>query len=138
SFDYRQSNAQVYDPGAIVQTGPGLPKWNWTSLDLRWSGPVAVAQRLRLYLLSPAENLVLALLRAALLIVVLLRLAPWTQRFFPRGWGPPAAAALLVAIGALHGAPARADVPDKATLDELAARLTRKPDCSPDCATSPR
>jgi hypothetical protein len=138
SFDYRQSNSQVYDPTAVVQTGPGLPRWQWTTLDLRWSGPVASAQRLRLYLLSPRENLVLALLRAALLIVVLLRLAPWTQRFFPRGWGPAAAALALLAATAVTGRTARADVPDKATLDELATRLARRPDCSPSCATSPR
>ena len=138
SFDYRQSNSQVYDPTAVVQTGPGLPRWQWTTLDLRWSGPVASAQRLHLYLLSPRINLVLALLRAGLLIVVLLRLAPWTQRFFPRAWGPVAVALALIAGSALPGRSARADVPDKATLDELATRLTRRPDCSPDCATTHR
>ena len=138
SLEYRQSNSQVYDPTAVVQTGPGLPRWRWTTLDLRWSGPVASAQRLHLYLLSPRANLVLALLRAALLLVVLLRLAPWTQRFFPRGWGPVAVALALIAGSASVSRTARADGPDKATLDELAARLTRRPDCSPDCSATPR
>ncbi len=138
SLDYRQSNSQVYDPTAVVQTGPGLPRWQWTTLDLRWSGPVASAQRLHLYLLSPRANLVLALLRAALLLVVLLRLAPWTQRFFPRGWAPAAVALALVGASAFSARVARADVPDKTTLDELATRLTRRPECSPNCATTPR
>jgi hypothetical protein len=138
SLDYRQSNSQVYDPAAVVQTGPGLPRWQWTTLDLRWSGPVASAQRLHLYLLSPRANLVLALLRAALLLVVLLRLAPWTQRFFPRGWAPVAIALTLVGASAFSARLAQADVPDKATLDELTMRLTRRPECSPSCATTPR
>ena len=63
-YDYRQSNSQVYDPNAMVQTGPGLPRWQWSTLALRWSGPVAASQRLHLYLLSPHVNLVLALVRS--------------------------------------------------------------------------
>jgi hypothetical protein len=134
----RQSNSQVYDPSAIVQTGPGLPRWQWTTLDLRWSGPVASTQRLRLYLLSPFANLLLALLRAALVVVVLLRLMPWTQRLWPRGWGTVAVAFAVASPLAFGPRVARADVPDKATLEELAARLTRKPECAPSCATQQR
>ncbi len=134
---YRQSNAQVYDPTAIVQTGPGLPAWRWRTIDLRWSGPVAASQRLHMILLSPAENCWLALLRAALLLLVLLRVAPWTGRLLPRRWIAPAAA-LVLAAAVLAPRAARADVPDKATLDELTKRLTRRPSCSPDCATVER
>jgi hypothetical protein len=136
--DYRQSNSQVYDPTAVVQTGPGLPHWQWTTLDLRWSGPVASTQRLHLYLLSPFVNLVLALIRAALLVIVLLRLMPWTQRLFPRGWAPAAVAFVLLGAGLASSRAAFADIPDKATLDELATRLTRRPACTPDCASLPR
>jgi hypothetical protein len=134
TLDYRQSNAQVYDPTAIVQTGPGLPRWQWTTLELRWSGPVASAQRLHLYLLSPRANLFLALARAALLVVLVLRLLAWKARRLSRGWAPLATALAVV----LAPAAARADIPDAATLDELAARLTRKPDCTPTCASSGR
>jgi hypothetical protein len=145
ALDYRQSNSQVYDPTAVVQTGPGLPHWQWTTLDLRWSGPVASTQRLHLYLLSPLVNLVLALLRAALLVIVLLRMMPWTHGLFPRlfrrGWAAAAVLPLVAALigtGLLSPRAAFADVPDKATLDELATRLTRRPDCTPDCASLSR
>jgi hypothetical protein len=132
--DLRQSNAQVYDPAAIVQTGPGLPQWQWSRLELRWSGPVAQNQRLRLFLLSPRVNLVLALARAVLLALVVLRLLPWTQRLVARGW---LAAGLVAALTALPGR-AQADIPDAETLHELAARLTRGAPCTPECATSSR
>ncbi|HEY8088628.1 MAG TPA: hypothetical protein VIF09_12305, partial [Polyangiaceae bacterium] len=136
-WDYRQSNAQVYDPAAIVQTGPGLPRWSWKSFALRWSGPVTAAQRLHLYLLSPGVNLLLALLRTALLVVLLIRLLPWAHRILPRGWAPGAAAAIAFAL-LLAPHAARADVPSKEMLEELQSRLLRKPECLPSCASSGR
>src|SRR5262249_23488079 len=45
------------DPHSVVQTGPGLPGWVWTAVSLEWSGPVDRDQRLHLFLLSPAVNL---------------------------------------------------------------------------------
>jgi len=138
-----QSNSQVYDPTAIVQTGPGLPRWRWTTLDLKWSGPVAATQRLHLYLVSPASNLVLALLRAALLLLVVLRVFPYGARILPRWFGTPPGATLtalllLGALTALTPHTAHAEIPDKATLDDLKARLLRTPPCSPTCASSER
>jgi hypothetical protein len=137
-----QSNGTTYDPAAIVQTGPGLPRWRWTTLDVKWSGPVAARQRLHLYLLSPGGNLALAFLRAALLIVVVLRVFPYGAKMLPRILGSRGEAALaLVVFGALAGyAPrvADAEVPDKATLDELRARLLRPASCSSTCASSGR
>ena len=136
--DYRQSNAEVYDPASIVQTGPGLPRWTWSTLELRWSGPVTAGQRLHLVLLSPVENLILALVRAALLVLLLVRLLPWTQRIFPRAWGPAAAAmAAALVVLAPHSAQAQA-VPSKELLDDLQARLLRKAECLPSCASSGR
>jgi hypothetical protein len=132
-YSYRQSNRQAYDPNVVVQTGPGLPHWRWTTLALRWSGPVAASQRLQLFLLSPAANLFLALLRAALLVVVILRLLPWTHRLVARGW-----LVALVALLLAWPATVRADLPSPELLHDLAQRLTRKPGCIPDCATSGR
>ena len=48
------------DPDAVVQTGPGLPRWGWQSVTLAFSGPVQKDQRIELVLLSPAANLALA------------------------------------------------------------------------------
>jgi hypothetical protein len=134
SASYRQSNAQVYDPSSIVQTGPGLPRWRWTTLALRWTGPVAATQRLRLYLLSPAVNLVLALARAALLLLVVLRVVPRTGSLLPKWW-PAAAAAIALSMAP---ASAHADLPSADVLKELRERLLRRPDCVPTCAASGR
>ena len=143
TYGQEQANAQVYDPAAIVQTGPGLPRWDWQSLPLRWSGPVAAGQRLHLYVLSPGENLVLAFLRAALLVLVLARVVPWTARFFPSGWGPPgwgpgAVAIVGAVLVTLAPHAARADTPSTEILNELRARLVREPECLPSCASSAR
>lgn len=151
--EYAQFNTETYDPNAVVQTGPGLPRWRWSTLPLTWSGPVSAAQRLRLWLLPPGVNFALAFVRLVLVALVLLRMIPATSRFWPKGWGPPpappapsgsgaagAAAAAAVAVLAILAVPAlaRADVPDKATLDELRARLLAKPECEPTCAASGR
>jgi hypothetical protein len=133
-LDYRKSNAQVYDPTAAVQTGPGLPRWEWTRVSLGWSGPVTASQRLHLYLLSPRENLALALVRAILLIAVLVRMMPWKLRI---GSGAKAAPIIALALTLLPTA-ARADVPTQSTLDDLRDRLTQRPTCSPSCAASSR
>jgi hypothetical protein len=134
---YRQFNAEVYDPSAMVQTGPGLPKWQWSTTTVRFSGPVERSQRLHLYLLPPGTNLVLALVRAALLALLFLRLLPYRGTPLP---GPrPAAlgfAALLLCLFSSQAA--RADVPSPELLDQLRERLLAKPDCAPTCASSSR
>ncbi|HSK81093.1 MAG TPA: hypothetical protein VLQ45_31860, partial [Thermoanaerobaculia bacterium] len=140
------------DPRAVVTTGPGLPEWEWTKVDLRWNGPVESSQRVRFFLLSPAAGFVLTFVRAALLVLlVLLTLElpgvrlPWRKL--------PAAAALLLAallLGVPAGAraaeapaaeaPATAQpgAPPPNVLSELVARLTSPPACFPYCASSPR
>jgi hypothetical protein len=136
-------NAQTYDPNAVVQTGPGLPRWSWTSVDLRWSGPVPSTQRMKLFLLSPTTNLVLALARAVLLLLVLVRLTPWIDRHLPPGWrlklpGFAAAAAFALAIVLLPTRAFAQSYPSKELLDDLRDRLTQEPSCMPTCASASR
>jgi hypothetical protein len=59
----------AYDPGIVVQTGPGLPgwSWGWGEATLAFNGPVARDHELRLWLVPPAVNLLLSLARVALL-----------------------------------------------------------------------
>ncbi|MFY9822138.1 MAG: hypothetical protein WAM82_12200, partial [Thermoanaerobaculia bacterium] len=141
---------QEVDPRAVVDTGPGLPDWEWTRVSLRWSGPVEATQRVRFFLLSPLANGLLTLVRAALLVLlVLLTLdlaglrLPWRP-----GSPPPAAAALLLAVllTAVLTGTAGAETPPETTpatppdnvLEQLRQALTEKPDCFPGCAASPR
>jgi len=67
----KKAKSLMYDPEALVQTGPGLPDWQWRSVSFSWSGPVAPDEKLELWLLSPAWNLWLSLGRVALLLLVL-------------------------------------------------------------------
>ena len=75
------------DPQAMIQTGPGLPNWHWQSLALTWNGPVNPAQKIRLVLLSPAMNCILAFLRVGLLTVLLVEFFRRSLRLFPKKIG---------------------------------------------------
>ncbi len=138
---YRQFNANVYDPTSMVQTGPGRPRWSFTRVSLRWSGPVERTQRLHLYLLTPAVNALLAIVRALLTIGLVLLLLPVRPR---RGVGPGGrsvltfTAASLGLCALLLPGVARAEVPSQDVLDKLAERLLAKPSCDPSCASSSR
>ncbi len=133
---YRQYNVEVYDPNAMVQTGPGLPRWRWTTTSIRFSGPVERTQRLHLYLIGPGANLVLALVRALLVAVIFGRLLPKLPRSLRGGPVTTAVAVAFALVGA--AGTARADFPSTEMLDELRTKLQEAPDCLPNCATSPR
>jgi len=136
SANYRQFN-EAYDPNAMVQTGPGLPKWRWSTTSVTFSGPVERTQRLHFYFLSPPINLLLALLRALLLTLLFARLLPFGTARLP-GFGRPAAAlAALFLVFSLAPA-ARAEIPTDPLLERYKQRLLEKPDCAPTCASSSR
>jgi hypothetical protein len=127
------------DPKARITTGPGLPAWQWTSVALRWSGPVERGQTLRLVLIRPFANGVLAFVRVGMLAALLLCVLGMSldgARSFLR----PGAAGVAGLLATLLIAPslARADIPSQELLDELRARLLENPECHPHCAASPR
>ncbi len=74
SYDNSRAQLQQIDPNAVVQTGAGLPDWRWSKWALRWSGPVRRDHQIELFLVSPGWNLLLALLRVALLLALALAL----------------------------------------------------------------
>lgn len=149
-----QLSARRIDPGALTQTGPGLPDWNWRAAELGWSGPIAAEQDFRLWLLPPALTRLLEVLSIVLVAAMLgrcidLRRLPSLPRV--RGGGT-AAVLLVLLLGSAQPHPARADEaaadpvpvpvvppnPPQAILDELRARLLAAPDCAPDCVQAPR
>ncbi|MBA4108834.1 MAG: hypothetical protein C0487_04480 [Leptothrix sp. (in: Bacteria)] len=156
-----EQRPQEQDPGAKVQTGPGLPSWQWNAHRLGWQGPVQQSQSLRLFLLPPAGTVVLRLGGLALLVMALLSLVgktPWwptrrgTQAPAPEQGAvlamllPWVCAAMLVGLqGDARAAEPAAPVsptpvapPASALLDELRGKLTAPPDCMPRCADVPR
>lgn len=133
----------VFDETAKVQTGPGVPAWNWHAHPLSWSGPVSRDQRLDLYLLPPVVNRTLALLRPVL--ILLLAAALLGIGLTRRGGGIRLAGAravlLLPLVGLLAVLPAPAEAqayPSPELLQELRSRLLQPPECAPQCATSSR
>jgi hypothetical protein len=133
----RSFNVQDYDKSAVVQTGPGLPRWSWTQVTLGFSGPVQRAQQLSLWLMPPWLNLLLAFLRVALLCALALRLMDFPGRFWPKFLKPAGAVAAVLVLLVAPGAMA-ADAPSPELLGELRNRLLEKPACTPSCASSPR
>ncbi|HEY3255758.1 MAG TPA: hypothetical protein VGJ91_17490, partial [Polyangiaceae bacterium] len=133
---YRQFN-EAYDPNAMVQTGPGLPKWHWSTTSVTFSGPVERSQRLHFYFLSPPINLLLALVRALLLTLLFARLLPFGTARLP-GFGRPAAALAALALIFLAAPAAHAEIPADSLLEQYKERLLAKPDCAPNCASSSR
>ncbi|MBL8935432.1 MAG: hypothetical protein JNM69_12830 [Archangium sp.] len=129
-----------YDKTVLVQTGPGLPRWNWKEIPIHYSGPVERTQTLSLVLLGPGANLVLAFVRALLFALLVLTVLGFPGSFWPaffkKARGPVAG---LLVLGVLLPTLARADeVPPEAMLNQLKERLLEKPACAPQCASSPR
>ncbi|MGD8701433.1 MAG: hypothetical protein PVH26_03285, partial [Desulfosarcina sp.] len=129
------------DPNALIQTGPGLPAWQWRSMPMRWNGPVDSGQRIHLWLISPAMNLALGLGRVVLLLVAIalfLDLGSWRQKL-PASWmgGLTALIAmglLLIPAPSLQAETTAQRFPPQPLLDELRQRLLEPPACTPHCA----
>jgi len=151
----KQQLVQI-DPNAQVQTGPGLPEWHWSQINLKWNGPVQKDQSIQLYLISPLGNAILGFLRAILLASLtgfLLWVSFGTFRFNLK---PPAKTAIaglflilmlpfsnqdVQASPQNHQQPIQPqvsqtlnDVPETDILEEMKTKLLAAPDCLPNCA----
>jgi hypothetical protein len=135
----RKSAIVEVDRNAVVQTGPGVPRWTWLQVPMRWSGPVQRDQRVHLWLLSPAENVVLGLLRVGLLAALAWLLLVRSGRPRPpavRGGAVAAASALCLLL--LHGTARAEEQPTDARLVQLRDKLLQAPRCAPACASAGR
>ncbi|EIJ43265.1 hypothetical protein BegalDRAFT_2414 [Beggiatoa alba B18LD] len=158
----KQQLAQI-DPNAQVQTGQGLPEWDWRTIQLSWSGPVAANHSVHFYLLSPLQNRFIGFTRVILLGIML-------AFFLWISWGSkarhllmtpfkPAIVSTLLALclstglfyGLTHSTTVQASettpplvnatnvvYPPESLLNELQIRLLAPPLCLPHCASSPR
>ena len=77
---------RAIDPNANVQTGPGLPKWQWRSLQLSWNGPLLQSQEVGLVLISPGQNLLIHFGRILLILALAALLLLDRASGGPRGW----------------------------------------------------
>lgn len=136
----RQVYSNRYREGVQVQTGPGLPQWQWDSQSLTWSGPVAASQTLALTLAPPAlvrvghaATALVSVLVMALLFLALLNRESIQARL-PKligAWLP-----LLFVVVLFLPEQSRADsTPSESILKTLEERLNAKPECFPGCAS---
>jgi len=121
------------DPDANIQTGPGLPQWNWNKIHLSWNGSVDSQQQLHLWYLSPTQTMILNFLQVILVLVLsLLMFGLMNKKWqLPKGffsWF------LLIPILSLPVEDASANFPNQQILSELKKRLLKAPDCLPNCA----
>ncbi len=151
-----KNKAIEIDPKDMIQTGPGLPAWEWKKIYLSWNGPVAPEQNISLYLLSPLNNSIAALLRVLLLMLFMGGFFRYFLRHPSLKAAPPQAPkssgraktplsskavttlALFFCLFSLLGpmiSPAVAEVPPPEILKELQNRLLAPPKCGKDCVT---
>ena len=135
-----QTEMVQIDPHEMIQTGPGLPDWEWKQKLLKWNGPVRQDQKISLLLLSPLNNTILAFCRVLLLILLtggFLRHTLRVQGFGkPRQRGKTAAFIFCFLLPLTATAPhANAEVPRADILQELQERLLSPPKCGDHCAT---
>lgn len=126
---------QRYAPGTLVQTGPGIPNWQYNIYPYSWSGPVDASESVRFVILTPLWLGLWRIVGCVLLVALLLVLASvsfgkpqlpaWSRR-----WIAAAPLLLLVLLPLQYS---RADTPHPEILKDLKVRLTRAPDCVPDC-----
>jgi hypothetical protein len=137
------------DPHALIQTGPGLPSWQWRAISMQWNGPVDRNQKVGLWLLSPAMNRVLAFVRVVLPAILMVGLigGPVSRLITSRALFSIFFAALALssfaspnAVCAAQTQAERSSVgyPPPELLQKLEDLLLEKPDCLPNCSRNPR
>ena len=128
------------DDGALLQTGPGKPDWDWRTYSLSWSGPVGTDRTMRLVVLS---DWMVSALRIVAIVALGLFAALFAFDLANRQWRWPlptgksaarAMSAMLLALVLVNAEAASAEPPSPEILDELQGRLLAAPPCAPRCA----
>ncbi len=135
---FRSGGAEnlTYDSLARIQTGPGVPEWQWRAVRFGWNGPVAASQQIKPILISLTLERVLTALRVVLLLALAAVLlgARKVGGSVPRAMGKAAA---VLAVIFTTTASAQTEIPNEATLDKLRERLLEKSDAYPNAADIP-
>ncbi len=128
-----------YDPKALTQTGPGMPKWPaFETIAFSWAGPVVRDQMVSWYLIGPRINLVLAFVRVFLITVLALGMFGIGYRkgsgFLFRPINNLVLFSLLLFVLLAPRQSLAGDIPSSQMLSQLQGRLLEKDDCFPSCA----
>jgi hypothetical protein len=129
-----------YEPGALVQAGPGVPDWRYHVYPYSWSGPVEANATVRFIISPPWLTRLWRVLGIALSVLLLYELTRNALPSLPVSWRgkmQTSVALLLLAVGAVLGTPRSAhaaQTPDPSLLSDLQTRLLERPKCLPTCA----
>ena len=141
SYPEQAVNLDRIDPTAKVQTGPGLPEWQWHKIWLTWNGSVDAQQQIKLWYLSPTTNMLLHFLRVIFIALLALLMFGLDDRiklslFKFRSTTPLLLGFLLLPLLSAPTQKVYADYPSEALLTELKTRMQEVvvPDCLPACA----
>ena len=137
----QKSKLEVYDPNAVLQTGPGLPQWQWNSVQFSWSGPVDSQQEVHITYIGPLTNSLLGWIRVILVTVLILGLLKLRVNK-STGLRMASLTSLTASLLFYSVAPvlfsiptdANAEFPSNSLLQELQNRLFAPPECLPRCA----
>lgn len=122
------------DANANLQTGPGLPQWQWTRIPLSWNGSVDSQQQIQFWYLGPIASLLLNFLRVILVVILSLLMLDIISKPFRLHLPTLGLKLSLMLLFILPITPIYADYPSQELLSELKQRLLKAPDCLPACA----
>lgn len=143
-ISYAQSPAFEYqmqvDPNALIQTGPGLPGWQWQRYRLDWDGPVSQSQRLGLVYLTPVLYRVFHILVIALMLLLAWRLFDYkafrsSLNAVKQATSVTGMILIVSVMLSVMPSPATAEYPPADMLNDLHEYLVKPEECLPDCAS---
>lgn len=133
--DTSSNSNLAYAAGARIQTGPGVPEWEWRNITMRWNGPVQEDQVINPILISRGMERIITLFRIIFLLALaalLLDVRQLTTLIAARK--TVKIVAIFAAILTLAAPPAQAQFPDEALLQTLRERLLLPIHAFPDAA----
>ena len=140
SYSYRTQ----HEVRAHLQTGPGLPVWQFADVYFSWNGPVQAEESLTLWLISPGMKLWINVLEISLVVVLLIQLSGLTPRGrqswmqWRESWRSGAMASLVLFVTLATPQLVQASTyPTDSLLSNLESRLLEPPTCLPACASIP-
>ena len=127
-------NFDRIDPGANIQTGPGIPQWQWSKIHLSWNGSVDNQEQMHFWYLSPKMTMMLNFLRVILMMVLALLMFGLLNKKIKFKLPSFLLWLCIVPVISMPAPDAKADYPDPKLLQELKNRLLEVPECLPECA----
>jgi hypothetical protein len=114
-----------YDAKSRIQTGPGIPSWQWRRVSFGWNGPVSRSESFSPILIPPYLSRLLTIAGILGLFYSLFLLLGGNSTFC-RLTKPSVLGSIVVFISLLAPTAAHAQYPDRQLIEELRQRLVEE------------